>query len=70
MSDGTINLMQRLQEHLAPLHQWDVGVDGWGVVLGVSRCKRCATIATQDRLGEKCDGVSTTPVERHAPKET
>jgi hypothetical protein len=35
---------ERVRE-AACLHEWEIGVDGWGVVLGVSRCKRCGKVA-------------------------
>ena len=38
-------------------HDWDTAQDGWGVVYGVSRCKKCKAIATEQRLTEVCSGV-------------
>ena len=35
-------------------HDWDTAQDGWGVVYGVSRCKKCKAIATEQRLTEVC----------------
>lgn len=35
-------------------HQWETGYDGWGVVFGVSRCKRCRCIARPETLRELC----------------
>ena len=33
-----------------PPHEWEIGNDGWGVILGVSKCKRCGAIATEARM--------------------
>jgi hypothetical protein len=44
-----------------PPHDWEVGTDGWGVVLGVSRCKKCGKVARADDFApaplEGCDDV-------------
>lgn len=35
----------RGRTRLCDWHEWDHGYDSWGVVLGVSRCKKCGEIA-------------------------
>lgn len=29
-------------------HDWEVGDDGWGVIIGVSKCRRCGKVAASD----------------------
>ena len=34
-------------------HDWETG-DKWGVILGVSRCKKCGEIASHERMRGWC----------------
>lgn len=36
-------------------HVWETGFDGWGVVFGVSRCKRCRCVARPEILRAICE---------------
>ena len=35
-------------------HDWEVS-GGWGVVFGLSKCKKCRLIATKERMGSMCE---------------
>ncbi len=36
-----------------PPHTWETGVSGWGVVVGVSRCRKCGAIAKAEHFTQK-----------------
>lgn len=43
------------------MHDWELGTDGWGVVLGVSRCKVCGIRSSKENVNGDC--VSLGPPE-------
>jgi hypothetical protein len=51
------------QEHH---HEWEAANDGWGVILGVSRCKTCGKVATESDFRMR---VGAAPGERAGQEE-
>ena len=38
--------IKALKDQDKHIHDWEIAPGGWGVVIGLSRCKKCGEVAT------------------------